>query len=363
MFLRSKLFALVTLTLLFTHILHSADAGVIQSGTLFHESDLNSTVLPNEEISFSVGAEFTTATFEGGPPSRIASVTANQQAVAGRYDASGNFDNGISIFTGARYEFTAGADERLVVNGTSIGSFGEQVFYGLEFRRDDGSWVLTRNGSNAAGINTSVDLTEGREYRLTLRGGSDVVGGVLESAGEWGWLWGFNALPGTTPDNPILPQVGQEEFNFENVPLPDFPVTQFYDPVVATGYEYVSTGPLFRSVLVPGTLPNGDSEFQLKVGGNLFDLTAGTEFDLTTIDANGVASFSILGIDTSEMLDPVNPTAFVTGLSFTESGLASFSMTPLTSDVNVVPEPSTFTIFGLAAIGLIRLRKRKMTSH
>jgi hypothetical protein len=96
-----------------------------------------------------------------------------------------------------------------------------------------------------------------------------------------------------------------------------FPI--FIDPDVAIGYVYTvdPTDPSFASVLVPDPLPNGDDTFQLEFASQTVALMAGEQFDLTSVVTGGVASFTIRGIDPGEGLDPADPFAFVTGLTFT----------------------------------------------
>ncbi|MCB1876041.1 MAG: hypothetical protein KDH88_08710 [Chromatiales bacterium] len=182
--------------------------------------------------------------------------------------------------------------------------------------------------------------------------GEDIIGG----------------FQGALPDDPILPGEivegpnGVPEFNF------DFPIDEngiggifpiFVDPVVAVGYDYDFTGgPNAASVIIPGALPNGDTEFDLLVPGfGTFTLTAGVSFDFTALDPLGIAEFSISGIDTSELLDPTDPTAFVTGLTYVAGGVSNLTMTPITTFVPSagVPVPS---ILSLMVFGLFGLRGR-----
>jgi hypothetical protein len=107
--------------------------------------------------------------------------------------------------------------------------------------------------------------------------------------------------------------------------------TLSFDPPVAIGYDYaIGTGnPNFASV----TLPTG-------IGDNMFDLYLfnGTDFFIKThlaggntftFDPGGVDRFRILGIEPSAGLDPQNPTAFITGLTFVGSGEFTGTMTPI----------------------------------
>jgi len=128
----------------------------------------------------------------------------------------------------------------------------------------------------------------------------------------------------------------------------------YFDPDVAIGYDYVlESGPNFASVTVPEQLPLGDDTFLLEVGQASFVLLAGEQFDLTAIDALGVAAFTIRDIDAAEGLDPDNPLAFVTGVTFVEEDEAEVTMT------SIVPEPSSTVQILLGVTTLLALRRCK----
>ncbi|MBD2620846.1 HAF repeat/PEP-CTERM domain-containing protein [Microcystis flos-aquae FACHB-1344] len=135
--------------------------------------------------------------------------------------------------------------------------------------------------------------------------------------------------PGTTPTNPLLPTPNPSNpdgFTFPGVPVGDNGLGTtnpiFFDPIVSVGYDYAVTGgPLFASVLIPNALPQGDSNFILELPGfGNYSLVAGTTFNLLGVNPLGFSDFRISDIDPAEMLDPTNPTAFVTGLTFTAAG-------------------------------------------
>ena len=161
--------------------------------------------------------------------------------------------------------------------------------------------------------------------------------------------------PGTTPDNPVLPIPDPNSRTFIFPPIPVVPnQLVFFDPDIAVGYEYAVTGgPLFASVLIPGALPRGDSNFLLELPGfGNFPLVAGTPFNLLNIDPDGFDQFQITGIDQNELLDPTNPVAFVTGLEFTAPGTVNVTQTPIIQSIpNVVGTPEPSSVVGLVILG------------
>jgi hypothetical protein len=147
-------------------------------------------------------------------------------------------------------------------------------------------------------------------------------------------------LPGVSPGNPILPAAGgtlpsgwRFALNCNPAALCRGTATaprprRFIDPPLAVGYTYtVEGGPNVASVYIPAPLPNGDATFQVEFNNQVAPLRAGEEFDFTAVVPGGVSTFRITGIDTSEALDPTNPTLFVTGLTFASDASADYSVT------------------------------------
>lgn len=134
--------------------------------------------------------------------------------------------------------------------------------------------------------------------------------------------------------------------------------TYYVDPKLATGYDFqIGNGdPNFKSVVLPTKV--GDGLYDLySVGADgkttllAHDWAGGAVFDFA---GAGVSEFRVDGIEISAGLNPADPTAFVTGLSFEGSGLFTGTQTPIVTDVSSVPEPASnaLILLGLAMVGM-----------
>ena len=259
------------------------------------------------------------------------------QSVAGNAATTGNFD---ITFRYDRLQWTTGD-----ASGGTGGLGGTPAQAG--FDAGDGVNFFTVPGSQTAAV-------------LDLANTTNVAGGP---AGLWTFAIRAGAVPGTTADNPLLPVVTEAGWNFNfNVILPNQQI--FIDPAIAVGYDYIVTsGPNFRSVLLP-----------VGIGDNLFDLwlwngtdwvfsnqiTGGVEYFFAP---GGIDRFRILGIETNAGLDPNNTLAFTTGLTFEGTGAISVTQSAIvtTINTNAVPEPSALLLMltGLAGVMGLRSRRRK----
>jgi hypothetical protein len=239
--------------------------------------------------------------------------------------------------------------------------------FDVDFRYERLEWTTgnASGGSNGLGgipAQAGYDAGDGVNY-LTLPGSR--TGDVLNlqhttnvAGGEAG-LWSFairnGQLPGSSASNPLMPVASDEGWNFDFNVTAGTPV--FIDPDIAVGYDYiVNSGPSITSVLLP-TFGDGLYDLWLWNGeawvasGDV--LTGGVTFTF----AEAVTRFRILGIEEDAALDPLNPTAFVTGLTFSETGPVSMSQNPIVVTVPV-PEPETYAMF-LAGLGLIAAARRR----
>ncbi|ELR99207.1 nidogen-like domain-containing protein [Gloeocapsa sp. PCC 73106] len=286
-----------------------------------------------------------------------------QLVVVDRSDTgAGNFDfefnyNQIEWETGDASQGQNGLGGVSAAVGYSNGLVGDDNV-SLEFIGSRAPGTFLDNGI-APLIESSLNSGVDGRYRFAVRDGDQIP-------------------PGTTPEEPVLPDVDPENpqlFNFANIPIgqngfgvqPDLPL--FFDPEIAVGYNYeITDGPGFASILIPEALPNGDSEFLLELPGfsDPFTLIAGTSFNLLEQNPNGFRRFSITGIDPEELLDPTDTLAFVTGLTFTEAGVVSFTQSAIVEDTNgggggePIPEPTTMLasiLIGFAGLKLKAKRK------
>ncbi|QHJ12422.1 hypothetical protein FX988_02679 [Paraglaciecola mesophila] len=250
--------------------------------------------------------------------------------------------------------------------------------FDVEFRYEDINWTTGdasggENGLGGTPAQAGYDAGDGVNF-FTLPGSRtsevvnlDTADSNTGTAGIWKFAIRDGELPGDTAENPILPVINPEtptDYNFEFVIIePETPI--FIDPDVAVGYDYiVNSGPSITSVMLPTGF--GDDVYDLWLWDAALmdwydtgeDLLGGVTFDFTT----AVDRFRILGIETSEMVDPTDPNAFVTALTFDAAGVINMNQNAITEfvdDPQAVSAPAGLGIFGLSLLIFLRARKRR----
>lgn len=155
----------------------------------------------------------------------------------------------------------------------------------------------------------------------------------------------FTVLPSGAPPNVYLPVVSGGVFHFDVVGILAGQLV-YVDPTITAGYTYaIGPGdPNFASVLLPD-IQSDPFDVTWDDGSAL--LFGGQQFFFP--DLGGVSQFTVTGIDAADGLDPANPTAFITGLTFVGAGNFTGTMTPITD----VPEPTTLALLSSALLGLV----------
>ncbi len=182
--------------------------------------------------------------------------------------------------------------------------------------------------------------------------------------GLWVYAVRNGHLPGTVPDNPLMPMVVDDGWRFD-FNIGNIEDAVFIDPLVAIGYDYViDSGANFASVQLPTF---GDGLYDLWLWDDTFgswvdadvDLMGGLVYDF---GGDGVDAFRILGIESGLGLDPYDSTAFVTGLWFTAPGPVSMRQIPIAFETGVllasVPLPGALALLAIGLLGLIAVRRR-----
>ncbi|MBT3144860.1 PEP-CTERM sorting domain-containing protein [Neptunomonas phycophila] len=228
---------------------------------------------------------------------------------------------------------------------------------------EDGVYILPfRNGvpvytAAQEGYDVLVFTDEAQDYFDNLNDLNDGVYVGSEGSG--------------TSDNPFMPvtinedgdvvdgnnQVVTFDFLFEVL---DGEVV-YIDPEVAIGYDYIvtdSSSPLVASVILPTGF--GDDEYAIYVWDGseyvfVSELTAGDEYFF----ADAVDNFRVMGIETDANVDPADPLAFITGLTFNSSGTVYMSQTPVVfnTDASAVPLPGTLVLMGLGLFAMGAYRR------
>lgn len=219
-------------------------------------------------------------------------------------------------------------------------------------------WTPNAAGQPQAFLNRAAGL-----QTFDVAGSTSTIAYGLNETGQAVGFWvdRDNAAHGFMATDVLLPEPGGTPGTFQfSVPvLADTPI--FIDPTVAVGYVYTlgAGDPKFKTVSLPWGI--GDNRYTLTADGISFNVMAQQVFDFTLHGfAEGVSQFTVTGIEPEAVVDPANPQAFVTRLTFAGNGRFTGSQVALTMDFTPgVPESGTGPLLatGLLAIGLAWRRR------
>ena len=183
----------------------------------------------------------------------------------------------------------------------------------------------------------------------------------INKPGRWYFRFKDGESPGTTLNNPLLPDVREDGWHFQ------YTTTQidqivWSDPELVFGYDFaIENGSNFRSVILPVL---GDNAYELWLGSAqaptfMTDIMGGEEYFFSEFGFDlGVDFFRILGVDPELAIDPLDTTAFVTGLTFMEAGQVQWVQAPLSYEAGTyVSEPSVGILFLVGLLGLVLQRR------
>ena len=238
--------------------------------------------------------------------------------------------------------------------------------FDVEFRYDNLEW--SRNAQAGIDVGNAVNFFNLPGANSSAVSDLDTVNSNTDTAGIWKFAFrGGLMSDGSSAETPLLPIIdpdnsGDYSFEFEVEEAEPF----FIDPEVAIGYDYiVDNGPSITSVLLPMGFDDNLFALWLWDGSDWIDantqLIGGQWFNFVDAGFGALEQFRIMGIDTTNMVDPANPIAFITGLTFDESGTVNMrqvAITEFVDDPNDIPEPPVTLLMALAGFGLL-IRKRK----
>ena len=255
------------------------------------------------------------------------------------------------------------------VESTTVSGLADGTYYFHATLVQQGSHIATdmttiQVGNNTGGNNSGGNNTGGNNSGGNNGGGNSMHNNSSAGGGQNGGVkpggnttGGNNGtvMNGTSMANPLMPIIDCSDIPWNdtnitgstNITIDDCvnSTSEFWfwfeqtgkmtwlDPIVAVGYDFiVYSGPTMTSVQIPTGY--GDDVFDLYLyGGNgWYDTNIDIDAGVTYTFPDPVERMSIRGIEAYEMLDPNDPTAFVTGITFASSDPVLMTMTPVTEN-------------------------------
>ena len=185
----------------------------------------------------------------------------------------------------------------------------------------------------APGVNQGFVGNSSGFETLMVPGSDQTFGESINNAGQVAGLFytgggtathGFIATPAAMPTG----TTSGGAYTFSVAVVPGVPI--FIDPPVAVGYDYSigRNNPRIAAVRLP--IGIGDNMYRVKAQGRKYLLAAGDLLDFRANGfPNGVSDFTVSCIEVEATLDPGNPQAFPTELTFMSAGTFTGTMKPL----------------------------------
>ncbi|WP_156826615.1 DUF7453 family protein [Marinobacterium rhizophilum] len=303
------------------------ESGAAPISTAIDVSDGISTVIANDTIGFNIFGNASLNTGSGSETvGNIMLVTDDGTfTVAGsEYDPFTKFHFGTSLNNNNMVSFIASTDidgverQGIFVRAPTDSALVEVVTEGDSL---NGLEVTRFSGLDTEALNEVGQIA----FVAWLSDGSRAV---------------YRADPkqGVMPGRPVIPDLELGDGRGFPMPIPminfgGHSIRTYFDPPIAVGYHYTvnELAPSIDSILINAPLPGGDHTFNLHFEGQTHTLSAMIPFYFSDFIPGGVRSFTLDGIEESEMLDPNSPLAFVTGLTFVDTATEGsiLTMTPI----------------------------------
>jgi hypothetical protein len=237
------------------------------------------------------------------------------------------------------------------------------------------------NSAGAAAAGFRLSASQQQQIQIPGHGGADTAANTAEgfsvrrrAVASQGSNFGGgsgsggssrSAVPTTSPGtgatspvigadaaHPVLPSEtinGSYEFN-HTATSAGTPV--FFDPPVASGYIFTSSGPNFATFTVTTPLPNTPAlTFSFNGTSTSVNSTSpgSGQFPGFTFPTGGISQFTLSGINAAD----IHGQEFNYAFTFAGDGPISFSQTPL-----AFPEPGSLTLLSVGVAGLLVWRRR-----
>jgi hypothetical protein len=237
---------------------------------------------------------------------------------------------------------SAGLQQQILISGHGGANSAANVALGFSVGRR----VVGSQGSGFGGGSGNGGSSGSAEPG---KGGSASSSAISTTSSETG---ATSSVIGADAAHPVLPSAtinGSYEFDHAATSA-GTPV--FFDPPVASGYVFTSSGPNFATFTVTTLLPNTPA-LTFTFNGTSTSVNATSpgsgQFPEFNFPTGGIGQFTLSGINAAD----IHGQEFTYAFTFAGDGPISFSQTPL-----AFPEPGSLTLLSVGVAGLLVWRRR-----